>query len=305
MTEEDLNFDPTLKKKKKKKKILASFDDEVTESSTDAPEPVSAAAIDENEEEDDLPKPTKVAVVHSEDLDKPVSEELVTMLISNDIDYSALKKRAKRSTDALEEPDSLDFSKKKKKKKKTAKAVDQAPLEGDAVTSTADDGDEGTVHPYSVLLDRVFAIIKEKNPELISGEKKKFTMKPPQVVRLGAKKTGFVNITDICKLLHRQQDHMLAFLFAELGTSGSVDASNCLVIKGRFQQKQIESILRKYIREYVTCHTCRSPNTILAKYNRLYFLTCEACGSRQSVANINSGFQAVTGRRAALRAKAQ
>ena len=42
-----------------------------------------------------------------------------------------------------------------------------------------------------------------------------------------------------------------------------------------FQQKQIESILRRYIREYVTCHTCRSPNTFLAKRNRLYFLQCE------------------------------
>lgn len=40
---------------------------------------------------------------------------------------------------------------------------------------------------------------------------------------------------------------MQAFLLTELGTSGSVDAANQLIIKGRFQQKQIESVLRKYI----------------------------------------------------------
>jgi hypothetical protein len=40
------------------------------------------------------------------------------------------------------------------------------------------------------------------------------------------------------------------FLFAELGTSGSVDGSKRLVIKGRFQQKQIENVLRRYIVEY-------------------------------------------------------
>lgn len=34
--------------------------------------------------------------------------------------------------------------------------------------------------------------------------------------------------------LHRQPDHLLAFLLAELGTSGSLDSSNCLVIKGRY-----------------------------------------------------------------------
>ncbi|XP_041334607.1 eukaryotic translation initiation factor 2 subunit 2 [Pyrgilauda ruficollis] len=56
--------------------------------------------------------------------------------------------------------------------------------------------------------------------------------------------------------------------------------------------------------EYVTCHTCRSPDTILQKDTRLYFLQCETCHSRCSVASIKTGFQAVTGKRAQLRAKA-
>ena len=42
-----------------------------------------------------------------------------------------------------------------------------------------------------------------------------------------------------------------------------------------FTQKNIESVLRKYIRDYVTCHTCKSPTTILAKHSRLYFLQYE------------------------------
>ncbi|KAF8790817.1 Eukaryotic translation initiation factor 2 like protein [Argiope bruennichi] len=87
------------------------------------------------------------------------------------------------------------------------------------------------------------------------------------------------------------------------GVGGSVDANNQLIIKGRFQQKQIENVLRRYIKEYVTCHTCRSPDTILQKDTRLFFLQCETCGSRCSVASIKSGFQAVTGKRAAIRAK--
>lgn len=62
-------------------------------------------------------------------------------------------------------------------------------------------------------------------------------------------------------------------MFAELGTSGSVDGSRRLVIKGRFQQKQIENVLRRYIVEYVTCKTCRSPDSDLTKgENRLYFV---------------------------------
>ncbi len=60
---------------------------------------------------------------------------------------------------------------------------------------------------------------------------------------------------------------------------------------GRFQQKQMENVLRRYVKEYVTCHTCRSPDTILQKETRLFFLQCETCGSRCSVASIKSGFQ--------------
>ncbi len=40
--------------------------------------------------------------------------------------------------------------------------------------------------------------------------------------------------------------HLLAFLFAELGTSGAIDGNNQLIMKGRFQQKHIENVLRRY-----------------------------------------------------------
>jgi len=58
-----------------------------------------------------------------------------------------------------------------------------------------------------------------------------------------------------------------------------------------------------FVEEYVTCHTCRSPETLLEREIRLFFLQCQHCGSRSSVASIKSGFQAVTGKRAAMRAK--
>merc|ERR1711939_286038 len=113
-----------------------------------------------------------------------------------------------------------------------------------------------------------------------------------------SKKTIFANIAEICKRMKRTDEHVTQFLFAELGTSGSVDGSRRLVIKGRFQQKQIENVLRRYIVEYVTCKTCRSPNTELSKgENRLYFVTCNSCGSRRSVTAIKSGFSAQVGKR--------
>merc|ERR1712156_356165 len=199
---------------------------------------------------------------------------------------------------------------KKKKKKKKKVNVDDLD-DGDADKENEGEGDSADPwtgsdidYLYDELLQRVFGIMRDKNPDMVAGEKKKFVMRPPQVVRVGSKKTAFANFSEIAKMLHRQPKHLLAFLFAELGTSGSIDGSDQLIIKGRFQQKQIENVLRRYIKEYVTCHTCKSRETMLQKDTRLYFLQCETCGSRCSVTSIKSGFQAVTGKRAAMRAKA-
>eukprot|EP01098_Paradermamoeba_levis_P002087 TRINITY_DN1246_c0_g2_i2.p2 TRINITY_DN1246_c0_g2~~TRINITY_DN1246_c0_g2_i2.p2 ORF type:complete len:112 (+),score=36.66 TRINITY_DN1246_c0_g2_i2:356-691(+) len=107
----------------------------------------------------------------------------------------------------------------------------------------------------------------------------------------------WANFTDNCASLKRPPDHVLQYALAELGTTGSADGQNQLVIKGRFQPKQIESVLRHYFSEYVCCRTCKSGDTALEKENRLYFIQCQNCGSRRSVAAINKGYQAQVGKR--------
>jgi translation initiation factor 2 beta subunit (eIF-2beta)/eIF-5 len=51
----------------------------------------------------------------------------------------------------------------------------------------------------------------------------------------------------LLRRMHREPKHFIDYLFAELGTSGSIDGSQRLVIKGRFQQKQIENVVKRYI----------------------------------------------------------
>jgi len=199
-----------------------------------------------------------------------------------------------------------NFAGKKKKKKKVVVAAEADKLDGTGVevdvTDNAGVAAAWTDFSYDELLERVYKIMREKNPAMDFGEKRKFVIQPPQVSRIGSKKTAFLNFVDICKLLKRTPKHLLSFLLAELGTSGSIDGNNQLIIKGKFQPKHLESVLRKYIKEYVTCHTCKSAETKLEKDTRLNFLQCETCGSRCSVAAIKSGFQAVTTKRAQTRA---
>jgi len=210
--------------------------------------------------------------------------------------------------DEKEIEDDLDlesFGDKKKKKKKKPKDLDD--LIGDDEKEDGQDEnpwmESDRDYTYEELLQRVFSIMRDKNPDMVDGRGKKFVMRPPQVVRVGTKKTAFANFNEIAKMLHRQPKHLLSFLFAELGTSGAIDGNNQLIMKGKFQQKHIENVLRRYIKEYVTCHTCRSPDTILNKETRLFFLQCMTCHSSCSVQTIKTGFQAVTSKRAAIRAK--
>lgn len=121
--------------------------------------------------------------------------------------------------------------------------------------------DNTTPIKYDMLLNRFFTLLHSQHPDLAGNSVKSYKIPPPQCLREGNKKTIFANIAEICKRMKRTDEHVTQFLFAELGTSGSVDGSRRLVIKGRFQQKQIENVLRRYIVEYVTCKTCRSPDT--------------------------------------------
>lgn len=52
-------------------------------------------------------------------------------------------------------------------------------------------------YTYDELLVRVFNIMREKNPDMVAGKKQKFVMRPPQVVRIGTKKTSFANFTEV------------------------------------------------------------------------------------------------------------
>lgn len=228
------------------------------------------------------------------------------------VDLSLLKKKKKKKAlpvaedgeDAGEEgadagdDAGLDLSLKKKKKKKVPKAEDDFAKklealdlegeegEGDDAAPAVDQGDSelgtgiwqhelSTDIPYELLLKRFYQQVEMRNPDHATSGSRSYKIPPPQCMREGNKKTIFANIADICKRMKRTDEHLTAYLFAELGTSGSVDGSRRLVIKGRFQQKQIENVLRKYIIEYVTCKTCRSPDTTLTKgENRLFFIEC-------------------------------
>lgn len=198
----------------------------------------------------------------------------------------------------------MDFTKKKKKKKKGKSSTKKEEGADSTATQQQETEDpEGAPwlnttreYHYEELLSRFFTILREKNPAL-AGEKSKIILKPPKVMREGTKKTVFENLIEICESINRDPQHVVSYLLAELGTNGSIDGQNRLVIKGRFLPKVFEGVLRHYINEYVLCTMCKSTDTTLLREGRLFILRCNSCSASRSVSAIKSGFQAQIGRR--------
>ncbi|KAL2922665.1 Eukaryotic translation initiation factor 2 subunit beta [Bienertia sinuspersici] len=129
-------------------------------------------------------------------------------------------------------------------------------------------------YTYDELLGRVFNVLRENNPALV-GDRRRTILRPPQVLCEGTKKMKFANFADLCKMMHRQPEHVMGFVLAEMGTTGSLDGQQRLVVTGRFSPKNFEGILRCYANEYVICSGCKSSNTIPSNENCLFFLRCE------------------------------
>ncbi|KAE9389792.1 translation initiation factor [Gymnopus androsaceus JB14] len=242
--------------------------------------------------------------------------------ITEDLDFSDIKKKKKKSKKAALDMEAFEKELSGSKSKSAADDdeevdvepnpnldIDDADLENDPfaqptdVPVGVDVGNEPWLtsdrdYIYPELLTRFYSLLHAANPALLSSSsQKRYTIAPPSIHREGNKRSVFANVTDICKKMHRQPEHVIQFLFSEMGTTGSVDGAGRLVIKGRFQQKQVENVLRRYIVEYVACKTCKSMDTLLTKENRIFFMSCESCGSRRSVNAIKSGFQAQVGKR--------
>lgn len=202
------------------------------------------------------------------------------------------------------------FDATKKKKKKRTKKVgfnpEAAAAGGDVAAPEAGEGGEGGEgatteltagagsalfnesgeYTYDALLKRAFDLIGQSKPE------KRSKIPLPQAFRIGTSRTLWANFPAIVKALNRTPQHLLNFVIVELGTTANLDGSGRVVIKGRFMPKQLESLVRRYLSEYVLCKTCGSRDTTLKKENRLHFLHCNSamCGSTRSLPPLNKGY---------------
>lgn len=194
---------------------------------------------------------------------------------------------------------------------------EEAVVEEGVVAGATPDAGEGAEagatpeweeYPYLDMLEQVYVRLRKRGMPGVDGGgpgggRSRFVVVPPQVIKLGSKKSGFANFSKVCEQIGRDPVHIKRYLEVELGTSGTLDGMGYLVFRGKFGRGEIEAVLGKYIREYVRCRTCRGYSTRLErdKNTRLTFLVCEGCSARSTTGTIEDGFSALTEKRSRVR----
>ncbi len=131
---------------------------------------------------------------------------------------------------------------------------------------------------YEELLKRALENLPVKKPD------ERFEL-PRANVMIAGRITTLKNFSDIVKTLRREPKHLAKYLFKELAAPGEIKNSE-LVLQGKFSSGIINSKIENYAEEYVYCHECGKPDTVIVKINRLDQIKCEACGARRPAKHI-------------------
>ncbi|MCL4401037.1 MAG: translation initiation factor IF-2 subunit beta [Candidatus Parvarchaeota archaeon] len=109
---------------------------------------------------------------------------------------------------------------------------------------------------------------------------------PPDVeVTISGQKT-VVGADKFAKYINRPLIHISKYLMHELTAPGQVDENGKIIIGGKFSKKLVIEKLNSYIKEYVMCKQCNSPDTQMTKIENNFVVKCLACGAEYPVGKI-------------------
>ena len=132
-----------------------------------------------------------------------------------------------------------------------------------------------TKSDYESLLKRI-----EKN---ISNVKTDNRFELPHVeVTWEGKKTVLRNFSDFPKALRRDTNIVLQYLSKEFAVPAERVGEKA-IFTGRRDPDDFTRLFKIYLKDYVECPTCNSPDTKVEKASRISFLICEACGAKSTI----------------------
>ena len=130
---------------------------------------------------------------------------------------------------------------------------------------------------YEKLLKR----ISDKISDGSTKNSTRFEIPPVDVVWEG-QKTFLRNFSEYPKILRRDPDKILQYLAKEFAVPAQLLGEKAMFI-GKRDPDDFTRLFGIYIKDYVKCSTCGSPDTKIEKENRIPFLICEACGAKSTM----------------------
>ncbi len=134
-----------------------------------------------------------------------------------------------------------------------------------------------TAAEYDKLLKR----LQDKLGNTAKKDKARLVVPAPQIIWVG-KKTIFRNFMEFPKALRRDPEKFLLYLNKELASAGYI-AGERVIFLGRKTPSSFQALIDRYVKDYVQCPVCGSPDTRTEKSKKVGFLICEACGAKSSI----------------------
>jgi translation initiation factor 2 subunit 2 len=130
---------------------------------------------------------------------------------------------------------------------------------------------------YEFLLSR----LRDKLGNTTKKQESRLELPTPQIIWVG-QRTIFRNFMDFPKVLNREPEKLLLYLNKELASAGYI-AGERVIFLGRKEPSSFGALIDRYVKDYVICPVCGSPDTRTEKNKKLGFLLCEACGAKSSI----------------------
>ena len=130
---------------------------------------------------------------------------------------------------------------------------------------------------YEILLSR----LRDKLGNTTKKQASRLELPTPQIIWVG-QRTIFRNFMDFPKALNRDPEKLLLYLNKELASAGYI-AGERVIFLGRKEPSSFGALIDRYVKDYVICPVCGSPDTRTEKSKKLGFLLCEACGAKSSI----------------------
>ena len=129
---------------------------------------------------------------------------------------------------------------------------------------------------YESLLKRI-----EKNISKDAKDTQRFELPTVEITWEG-KKTILRNFGDFPKALRRNTNIILQYLSKEFAVPAERVGEKAIFV-GKRDPDDFSRLFKIYLKDYVECPTCTSPDTKVEKENRISFLICEACGAKSTI----------------------